>query len=259
MTERFGYLRIVSQCNQLSMHNQWVNCFAVYLLKIAFTLLDNTRNHVKWPGVVSEDVSRNLNSLIGRVDVSEGLVSGRIVLPMPVESRDMLVSEADDDEQRLLNGRGSSASDSRPSSSGSDSPSHKCVMLFAVVWLNVEFCVDFEMGAFTSAPLETNAKRNKKHFVELKSWSTPQWKYQVFCQQKQLRTWLPTEIDFWKQGSFYDNSREYKLLLRTARFSCRTLIDYFATCAGLTAHFTKQSYQFFGRTEWFLWLPRCKV
>nr|CAB3238531.1 dynein beta chain, ciliary-like [Phallusia mammillata] len=88
-----------------------------FVHEIAFTLLGNTGNHSAWPGVVSDDVTRHVNTLIGRVDVSEGLVSGKTVLPMPVEGRGVLDAPEDGEG---INGRGSSASQSRPTSSGSD-------------------------------------------------------------------------------------------------------------------------------------------
>ena len=77
-----------------------------------------------WPGVVSDDVTRHVNSLIGQVDVSEGLVAGKTILPMPVESRKILEENEDAsedvDDYEVIDGRGSSASQTRPGSSVSD-------------------------------------------------------------------------------------------------------------------------------------------
>ncbi|CAK8683563.1 unnamed protein product [Clavelina lepadiformis] len=95
-----------------------------FVNEVAFTVLRNKNNHSLWPGVVSDDVTRHVNSLIGQVDVSEGLVAGKTILPMPVESRKILEENEDAsedvDDYEVIDGRGSSASQTRPGSSVSD-------------------------------------------------------------------------------------------------------------------------------------------
>nr|XP_018673081.1 dynein beta chain, ciliary [Ciona intestinalis] len=96
-----------------------------FVHEIAFSLLGNQRNHVTWPGVVSDDIGRHVNALIGKVDVSEGLVSGKTVLPMPVESRQMMETEEEEEEvDPEVGGRSSSASHSRPTSSVSENATY---------------------------------------------------------------------------------------------------------------------------------------
>ena len=107
----------------ISVKSHHLNSYKCYFLKVAFSVLNNSKNHSAWPLVVSDDISRQINALIGRVDVSEGLVGGKTVLSIPVEGRSIPESslhESDDDEYRLMQRRGSSASQSR-ATSASDS------------------------------------------------------------------------------------------------------------------------------------------
>lgn len=47
-------------------------------------VLSNTRNHEKWPQVVSADVVRHVDSLKNNVYVVSGQAKGKTLLPFPV-------------------------------------------------------------------------------------------------------------------------------------------------------------------------------
>lgn len=46
-------------------------------------LLFNSRNHIEWPQVVSQDVLRHVHSLKTNVFVVSGQVQGKTQLPLP--------------------------------------------------------------------------------------------------------------------------------------------------------------------------------
>lgn len=108
------------------LSNTTFNQLSSFVHEVAFSILGNTTNHVSWPAVVSDDVTRHVSALVGRVDVSEGLVNGKTVLPMPVESRKYLESTTENGihENGFSDGRTSSASENRSVSSASQESTH---------------------------------------------------------------------------------------------------------------------------------------
>ncbi|XP_076826869.1 dynein axonemal heavy chain 11 [Brachyhypopomus gauderio] len=54
--------------------------------KVCLPLLSNKKNHTLWPNVISQDVTRHIESLSNKVSVVKGQVCGKTVLPVPAVS-----------------------------------------------------------------------------------------------------------------------------------------------------------------------------
>ncbi|XP_072536739.1 dynein axonemal heavy chain 11 [Salminus brasiliensis] len=61
-----------------SLLTQLSNCVD----KVCLPLLSNKKNHVTWPNVISQDVTRHIESLSSKVTVVKGQIHGRTVLPV---------------------------------------------------------------------------------------------------------------------------------------------------------------------------------
>uniref|UniRef100_A0A8B9JBK1 Dynein, axonemal, heavy chain 11 n=1 Tax=Astyanax mexicanus TaxID=7994 RepID=A0A8B9JBK1_ASTMX len=56
----------------------------MFHLKVCLPLLSNKKNHVTWPSVISQDVTRHVESLSSKVTVMMGQIRSRTVLPLPL-------------------------------------------------------------------------------------------------------------------------------------------------------------------------------
>ncbi|KAM8836943.1 LOW QUALITY PROTEIN: dynein axonemal heavy chain 9 [Spinachia spinachia] len=74
--------------------------FSALVEEVVAPLLSNTRNHLEWPQVVSQDVRHHVRSLQTNVFVVSGQVQGKTVLPPPVgpESREQVALETGDSQ-----------------------------------------------------------------------------------------------------------------------------------------------------------------
>uniref|UniRef100_A0A671UPK5 Dynein axonemal heavy chain 11 n=1 Tax=Sparus aurata TaxID=8175 RepID=A0A671UPK5_SPAAU len=60
----------------------WVIHF-VSLYKVCAPLLSNSKNHLMWPNLMSEDIIRHVESICSKTSVVQGQVLGKTVLPIP--------------------------------------------------------------------------------------------------------------------------------------------------------------------------------
>ena len=55
---------------------------AMLYVKVCLPLLSNKKNHLTWPNVISQDVTRHIENLSGRVAMVKGQIHGKTVLPV---------------------------------------------------------------------------------------------------------------------------------------------------------------------------------
>ena len=68
-------------------------------------LFTNDKNHKSWPKVVSQDVSRNVESLKSKIFMVAGHIKGKTMLPLPIGSeKDGYVRELDRYQLRVVDG-----------------------------------------------------------------------------------------------------------------------------------------------------------
>ena len=68
-------------------------------------LFTNDKNHKSWPKVVSQDVSRNVESLKSKIFMVAGHIKGKTMLPLPIGSeKDDYVRELDRYQLRVVVG-----------------------------------------------------------------------------------------------------------------------------------------------------------
>lgn len=74
-------------------------------------LLSNENNHDEWPGVVSSDILKHVNSLKTNMEVVTGQVDGKTVLPLPPGSDQVKVTEEPVKEETTEEGSQPAAED----------------------------------------------------------------------------------------------------------------------------------------------------
>ena len=72
-------------------------------LQVFLPLFTNDKNHKSWPKVVSQDVSRNVESLKSKIFMVAGHIKGKTMLPLPIGSeKDDYVKELDRYQLRVV-------------------------------------------------------------------------------------------------------------------------------------------------------------
>lgn len=66
--------------------------------QVMVPIMGNSKNHIKWPNVVSQDMMKHTGGLKGDILVLSGQVKGKTFLPLPPQA-DKVVEAADMEER----------------------------------------------------------------------------------------------------------------------------------------------------------------